>query len=83
MGAGGVTEFFIRRGRAGADGEEATVEQRCDGSPASGVGDRLRNTTLATLVEQSRRRVGPKSQDLSNVWLLPKLAFASSTYFLF
>ena len=38
MGAGGVAEFFNRRGRAGADGEGAAVEQRCDGRPASGVG---------------------------------------------
>ena len=38
MGAGGVAEFFHRRGRAGADGEGAAVEQRCDGGPASGVG---------------------------------------------
>ena len=33
-----AAEFFNRRGRAGADGEGAAVEQRCDGSPASGVG---------------------------------------------
>ncbi len=38
MGAGSVAEFFHRRGRAGADGEGAAVEQRCDGGPASGVG---------------------------------------------
>ena len=38
MGAGGVAEFFHRRGRASADGEGAGVEQRCDGGPASGVG---------------------------------------------
>jgi hypothetical protein len=37
-GCGGVADFFNRRGRAGADGEGAAVEQRCDGSPASGVG---------------------------------------------
>src|ERR1700687_4940020 len=38
MGAGGVAEFFHRRGRAGADGEGAAVEQRFDGGPASDVG---------------------------------------------
>ena len=38
MGAGSVAEFFHRRGRAGADGEGAAVEQRYDGGPASGVG---------------------------------------------
>jgi len=37
-GCGGVAEFFNRRGRAGADGEGAAVEQRCDGSPASAEG---------------------------------------------
>ena len=37
-GAGSVAEFFHRRGRAGADGEGAAVEQRRDGGPASGVG---------------------------------------------
>src|SRR6266851_1958925 len=35
-GSGGAAEFFNRRGRSGADGEGAAVEQRCDGSPASG-----------------------------------------------
>jgi len=68
-------------GRCGRRGSNGRTEMRWQ--PRERRGDRLRNTTLATLVEQSRRRVGPKSQDLSNVWLLPKLAFASSTYFLF
>ena len=74
-----VAEFFHRRGRAGADGEGAAVEQRCDGGPASGVGigrpcngnaaafggrcrwESVRSTTLATMDEQSRCRVGPKN----------------------
>jgi len=34
----GVAEFFNRRGWAGADGEGAAVEERCNGGPASGVG---------------------------------------------
>jgi hypothetical protein len=38
MRVGGAGEFFNRRGRAGADAEGAAVEQRCDGSPASGGG---------------------------------------------
>jgi hypothetical protein len=59
MGAGGVAEFFHRRGRAGADGEGAAVEQRRDGCPASGVGIGTQyNTRDAD--EQSRCRVGPK-----------------------
>jgi len=78
MGAGTEAEFFHRHGRAGADGERAAVEQRCDGGPARGVGIRpyngtaaafggrcrwesVRSTTLATMDEQSRCRVGGKN----------------------
>jgi hypothetical protein len=43
---GGMAEFFNRRGRAGADGEGAAVEERCDGGPASGGGwESVRSTT--------------------------------------
>jgi hypothetical protein len=56
-----VWRNFSNRGpQAGPGGEEAAVDGRCEGGPASGGGwESVHRTTLAPLAAQNRRHVGP------------------------
>ena len=59
MGAAVWRNFSNRRPQAGADGEEAAVDGRCEGGPASRGWESVHRTTLATRDEPNRCQVGP------------------------